>query len=213
MGREPGDGAQMQVTPQHLKPLPQAALPHYWHPQRDGVEAPPRDFAAKLHAVHPDLRLTMPPAQAPVPVRCWLLWVKQPRITHNLCPGWQLLMAWKLGNELLPLDERLFAAIYHFDARHMGSAVQYFDRYISEREKARAKEKAKYSDDLHYRTRDYYRTTKISSIGRGNRFALHHDGTIFPSRGESNWNRENERRMMPEAVRRERDATIPGHKK
>lgn len=209
LGRQPGSVGHGTVVPQRLEALDEGALPHFWYPGRPAVELPPQDFAAKLTAVHPDLQLTKPPARAPISPRAWLLWTKQPRVTHRLCPGWQLLMIWALGDQPLPLDERIFAAIYHFDARHAGSAVQYFDRMIEERERTRAKAKRAYDNDLHDHARDFYATTKIKNIGRGNKFALHHDGTLIPSRGEANWSRERERAMMPASVLRERDATLP----
>ena len=34
-------------------------------------------------------------------------------------------------------------------------------------------------------------------IGQGNKFALHHDGTIVPSRGEVNWTQERSRWQVP----------------
>lgn len=203
-GRDPGQVGSIRVTPKRLPALDMAAVPHYWHPERDGsIQCPPA-FDAKLRRIHPDLRVVRPAAQAPVPkqFQCWTLWVKQPRIRHRLCPGWQLLLPWSYFGRELPLDERLFAAIAHFDRRHLGeNAVQYFDRLIRERDRDRERKEKSHRADVVAEARDYMGYTKIKNIGRGNKFALHHDGTIVPSRGERNWTRENERRMLPKQVR------------
>jgi hypothetical protein len=188
------------VTPQKTQPLDREALPHFWHPDRFGVEHPPDEWRQKLSAVHEDLRLTRAPARAPVSVRCWQLWMKKGSITHALCPGWSLLMLWQFNNEPLPLDERLFAAIYHFDARHMGDAVKYFDRIISERDKARELREKRYKQSLYDEGREFRQSTKISNLGSGSKFALHHDGTIIPSRGEVNWNAERRRSTLPSKI-------------
>lgn len=195
-------GAPITVAVQRPGPLDRGALPHFWHPNRDGIVTPDPAFAAKLAAVHPDLRLTRPPIKAPVAVNAWLLWVKKESITHHLCPGWQLLMAWAIGTHPLPLDERIFAAIAHFDRRHLGeNAVQYFDRIIRERDHDRDEKNVKHRAAVVYEAKDFMQSTKIKNIGRGNKFALHHDGTIYPSRGERNWMKERERGMLPKAVR------------
>jgi hypothetical protein len=205
-GRPVGDVGQpisVPISDTLYRPLPQAALPHYWHPQREGVERPPDDFAEKLARIHVDLRVVRPPARAPVPVRCWLVWFPKPEITYNLCPGWHLKLAWVYGTRPLPLDERLLAAIYHFDARRYSSAVEYFDRVIEERERTKAIERKDYDNNRRAEQREWRESTKIKNIGRGSKFALHHDGTIIPSRAEVGWNEERLRTTLPSKVLRE----------
>ncbi len=205
-GRNPGQVGAITVTPQKLSPLDIGGVPHYWHPERPGVEHAPAAFAKQLAAVHRDLCIVKPPTGAPLPPQfhCWTLWVRQPRITQRLCPGWQLLLPWSYYGRPLPLDERLFAAIAHFDRRHLGeNAVQYFDRIIRERDRGRERAADSNRKDTVAEAREFFDFTKIKNIGRGNKFALHHDGSVLPSRGERNWTRENERRLLPKKVRDE----------
>jgi hypothetical protein len=199
-------GKPISVTPADVKPLPQAALPHYWHPGREGVEHCPPEFAARLANVEPNLRLVRPPLRAPVPIRCWLLWHPKAEVTHPLCRGWHLKMAWAYGKTALPLDERIFAAIYHFDARRFKNGAEYFDRVIAERNRAKEIERKDYDNNRRAEQREFRDALKIKNIGAGNKFALHHDGTIIPSRGEVAWNEERLRHTLPgKIVREEKD--------
>lgn len=208
-GRPMGDVAPngrpiaVPLAPELYRPLPQAALPHYWHPQREGVERPPDDYATKLANIHPDLRLVRPPERAPVPLRCWLLWFPKAEVTHPLCPGWHLKLAWCYGRHALPLDERLFAAIYHFDARRYSNGVEYFDRIIAERDHAKAIERKDYDNNRRAEQREFRDSLQIKNIGTGSKFALHHDGTIIPSRAEVGWNEERLRSTLPSKIIKE----------
>lgn len=207
-GRDPGQVGEIRVAPQQLKALDAGGVPHYWHPEREGVEPCPADFAAKLAAIHPDLRMVRPPTRAPLPTQfqCWTLWTRKREITHRLCPGWQLLLPWSFYGKALPLDERVFAAIAHFDSRKLGeNAVQYFDRLIRERDRDREKADVSHRADVVSDATDFAQFTKIKNIGRGNKFALHHDGTVLPGRGERAWTRENERRMLPKRMLDDRE--------
>ena len=40
------------------------------------------------------------------------------------------------------------------------------------------------------RAKDYRQFTAIKNIGKGHKFALHHDGTLIPSRGEMSWQKD-----------------------
>lgn len=195
----------LTVTPQKNRPLPREALCHFWHPDRLGVEQPPDDFAKKLAQIHLDLRLTRPPANTSALglVHCWLLWVRKPSIRHALCPGWLLLLAWKYGRRPLPLDEKLFAAIYHFDARHCGNGKQYFDRILEERDRSIVAEQKRDRSNRLAKQKDWYESRKIKNIGAGSKFALHGDGTMIPSRGELNWTLERQRTQLPSELLRE----------
>lgn len=113
-------------------------------------------------------------------------------------------MAWQVHGQPLPLDDRIFAAIYHFDARNVGSAVQYFDRVMKERDREKDAAQKAYRSTLQAEAREFRDSTKIRSIGPGNKFALHHDGTIMPSRGEVNWSLERAKHL-PKRVREDQE--------
>lgn len=195
-------GAQTFSTPIATpKALPPEALYHYWYPGREGIEPCPTDFAVRLAEVHADLAIVKPPPQAPTPTRPWLVWYRKPAVTYWLSPGWLLLFAWQTRDgEPLPLDNRVFANLYRISAREFGSGVRYFDHIVAQMaaEKA-AREKAD-TAYRHDRSDDYFEYTKIKSSGRGNKFALHHDGTILPGRGEANWLADRGLASMPGEV-------------
>jgi hypothetical protein len=195
----------LRVTPNPGKPLDRAHIPQYWHPDRLGVEQAPADFTRRLHAIKDDLYVVRPPPNAPV-LHCWYLWQREPQVTHALCPGWSLKMAWKFANTPLPLDEKFFAALWHFDPRNCGGAVEHFDRLIAENNRVKEAKEKQYRDRRWAEQREWFKTRRISTAGRGNRFARHHDGTIFPTRQEVNWEIANRETQMPsEQLRAERD--------
>lgn len=211
MGRMPRRIPYGSYTPDEPKALPPEALMHFWHPERDGVEPCPADFAATLATIHRDLRMVRPPLRAPTVSTPWVMWIRQPRITHWISPGWQLLFCWQDRTEIdgratltpLPLDGRVFANLYKISAEHFGGAKAYFDSIVktlvADRE-GKDKEQRNYRHD---RAHDYWQSTKIKNIGRGSKFALHHDGTVVPGRGESNWLGERALASMPGDVARE----------
>lgn len=178
-----------QETPKPLAKLPPEAMFHFWHPEREGVELCPRDFDDTLKTISPDLFICRPPARVPRPAdQRWIVWNRRPANQYWLCPGWQLLFLWPPTEyEPIPLDNRVFANLAAIDARRYPSAVHYFDRIVNQtmREKgAQRKADANYRGD---RNKDYWDATKIKNIGHGSKFALHHDGTVMPSRQEQNW--------------------------
>ena len=187
------------------KALPRAALFHYWHPDRTGVEPCPPAFAATLHEIHPDLAITRPPMRAPTRTHCWLVWYRKPTIKHPLSPGWLLLFPWldPATNEPIALDDRVLANIYMRSAIQFGNGKKYFEHCVAEMQRTEQRAEDLHQDDLHQRRKDFWNFTKISTAGRGNKFALHHDGTLLPSRNERNWINEIEYRRMPEESRRE----------
>lgn len=198
------------------KPLDRAALYHYWHPDRDGVEQAPRDFAEKLAAIagvdengRPKALCVRPPAGAPVRCRCWLVFKREPAITHPLSPGWFLVLAWHDQQEPdpapLPLDNRVLANLIvqsvkggrDVYGRDFDNALQYYEHVMKVQDDDKARQEKSNNDYNKDRADDYYDYTKIKNIGHGSKFALHHDGTILPGRGEANWLRE-------------RGASVPG---
>lgn len=213
VGRDPGRVPFGTLQPKTPKPLPPEALYHWWHPDRDGSEPCPKHFDVQLKEVHKDLAICRPPANAPTASRAWIVWYRVPRITHYLCPGWQLLFVWQAKNEdnpqnvqltPLPLDARIFANLMRVSAKQFGNAVKYFESVVATMKADKQKqndEQKQYRDD---RRKDYWQSTKIKNIGRGNKFALHHDGSVVPSRGEANWLADQGDRAMPGDVAKAR---------
>lgn len=168
-------------------PLPVEALPHYWYPQRFGVEYAPVVFRHELHELFTDVDCTWMPLD-----ERWLVWQREPTVTHHLCPGWSLKRVWEDGDgDYLPLDARLFAELYRRQLfRYDGAGRGYFDRVCNEIQRERdATQRSTDSDSFALR-QELIRSRRITNIGRGNKFSLHHDGTIIPTRSELNWRRE-----------------------
>lgn len=206
MGRMPG--RTRPFSEQAIKPYkaaPQAILMHYWHPDRMGVETAPPETQTRLADIHADLAIVRPPARAPVRVHCWLVWYRKPTITHPLSPGWLLLFPWmdETGTPLPLDDDRVYYNIYTRSAMSFGNAKKYFAHIVEDMRKTTAAKEDLHHDDLQQRRKAFWDFTKISTAGRGNKFALHHDGTLLPGRGERNWLNELSYQRMPEESRRE----------
>lgn len=212
VGRDPGRVPYATLQPATPAALPQAALFHYWHPDRDGIEKCPEHIRRQLHRIHPSLACVRPPANAPVASRAWAVWYRKPEITHPLSPGWMLFFVWQertttataetgTVDTLRPLsldDPRLIANIFRFSVfGDVGSAGEHFKRVVKamqgERDAA-TKEDRNHRDDLR---KDYWQSTKIKNIGSGSKFARHHDGSVVPSRGEQNWLADRGTRDLP----------------
>lgn len=213
VGRAPGRVPYAKLQPATPTPLPREALYHWWHPDRDGSEPCPKDFAQRLKIVHRDLAICRPPASAPTASCAWIVWYRVPRITHPLCPGWQLLFVWQAKDDAdsqrpvltpLPLDERIFANLVRVSAQTFGSAVKYFDAVVETMKADKQKRTKADTDRRHDLSKDYWQSTKIKNIGAGSKFARHHDGSVVPSRGEENWLADRGDRDMPEALAKAR---------
>jgi hypothetical protein len=224
MGRDPRRVRPFAMDTQaRTQPLDRAALFHYWHPDRDGVEHAPAHIQEKLKALvgvdnrgRVNAAIVRPPAGAPVRSRCWLVFKRNEEITNHLSPGWFLVLAWHDGDEPNPKpldveDGRLFANLYlqtlkagrEVMGRDFDSAVQFYDHCMSvldADEKKREQANRNYNDD---RAKDYFDYTKIKNIGHGSKFALHHDGTSVPSKGEDNWLRERGPSLPSDVVKRD----------
>lgn len=210
VGRRPRRSRPFNVAPKTAsKPLPIEALDHYWHPEREGVEMAPADFQAKLHAISGILQVCRPPARAPlVYERAWLVWMKQPRVTHRLCPGWWLLFDWRQHFDdgrkpkaIATLDDRLLANLYMMQPRRWGGAVKYFDHCVEEMQRDKARKDKANTDHSHDVQDDFHKSMTISTAGSGSKFARHHDGTILPSRGAHAWHQERRKHLIPKEVR------------
>lgn len=199
--RLPGRGQAMTAPVAKIAPLPAEAMYHFWYPGREGVERCPADFATELTAFHPDLTIVRPPMRAPTPTHPWLVWYRKPSVTYWLSPGWVLLFAWQLRDGTpLPLDNRIFANLYRISAMTFGNGVKYFDSIVATLKAEKAAREQADENYRHDRSADYFEYTKIKSSGKGNKFALHHDGTIVPGRGERNWLADRGDRAMPGEV-------------
>ena len=195
----------LPLIPKH-EPLPRAALPHYWHPDRAGVEMCSDDFAEQLRDIYPDLRACRPPAGAPIRQRRWAVWVRKPAVTHALCPGWLLLFQWPPEPyRPIPLDNRVFANLYQISAKRFGNAQRYWEACERERQKLKDSKQKRFMGETMDRAKDHHKSLQISSAGKGNRFALHHDGTLLPGKGTRNWLKETERTRLPGEVLRDKE--------
>lgn len=210
MGRRPGKTGAFttEVRGKSLPPLDPGALFHFWHPDREGVEKCPEDFVARLREVGgDDLRICRPPAGAPIRSRCWLVWYRKPEITHWLSPGWMLLIAWHHPStqEPLPLDNRILAQLYLQSAKRFGNGRKYFDHIMSMMQDDENRRNADRHEYRNVRSSDYYEFQKIKNIGKGNKFARHHDGSVVASRGHRNWNMELGMDLPSDVEKRDRE--------
>ena len=195
--------------------VPRATLPPdpgpeaefvYWHPDRIGVELAPAVTTAQLWAIHPSLHACRPPVKSPVPRSRWLIWAKDAKASNPFCPGWYLVFVWEVTktHAALPLEpfSHLEECIYAVMALKVGGRRAYFQKMFAEREAAKQAREATYQDTRQAKQREFLASRRISTAGRGNRFALHHDGTIVPSAGELAWLKEQASSRMPSEVRK-----------
>lgn len=176
-------------------PAPLETLDHFWHPQRFGVRLAPDSFRRLLHETFPTIEVTWQPLSGR-----WLVWQREPTMQHPLCRGWSLKFVWERPSDqsYKPLDERLLAAIYSRSYLkqfpHARNPVRaYYQRVASEIERDRAAQRQKTDDETQAIRRDFLQYRRIKNIGRGSKFALHHDGSVVPSSGERAWHSERER--------------------
>lgn len=183
--------------------LPDAAMDYYWHPDREGVEQAPDEFNRALKGIdkYDRVRVVRPPESAPlVYKRAWLIWYRNPRVKHYLSPGWLMLAEWRFRGEPLWLDERVFSFLYSRSAQQFGNGVKYWEHCVAEMQREKAAKEKFHSDGNHDRSEDYRQYMQIKNIGAGNKAALHHDGTVIPSRGQANWLAERRKRMISSEV-------------
>ncbi len=179
-------------------------MDYYWHPDREGVEQAPEAFQRELRSVDPydRVRVVRPPGGAPLVYKqAWLVWYRNPRVTHELSPGWLMLREWRTRDgEPLPLDQRVFSFLYSVSAQQFGSGKKYWEHCVAEMQRERVAKEKFHSDGTHDRSEDFRQYMQIKNIGAGNKAALHHDGTIIPSRGQANWLAERRKRMISAEV-------------
>jgi hypothetical protein len=221
LGRDPGRVNPFRMPVQHTMPQPldPGALYHFWHPEREGVEWAPDVVQRRLLEIGgrdaegaPILVCCRPPAGAPIRCRGWNVFFRKIEVTHHLSPGWMLILAWNDGDEPhpkpLPIDSRMYANLYLQSlkggraslGRDFENAAEYFEGVVQQIQHDQASEDKRQENYRHDRAKDLFQSHRISTAGRGNRFALHHDGTILPSRGERNWLIERARHQLPAHV-------------
>lgn len=172
-------------------------LPWFWHPDRDGSQPCPKEFHAQLIAIHPDLRVCFNPV-----MERWVLWVKNPRIQHEMCRGWQLLMFWEhsITKEYLPLSNLLFHNLMLIDATKYQGAKDYFKRIQDDVERQKQAKNNVYEQDRDDRNEDMRLSHQISTAGKGNKSALHDTADIVPSAGDIQWRQETRRWRLPKEI-------------
>ena len=142
----------------------------YWHPQRHGVKLAPETFRQRLKDIHPDLEVTWHPLS-----ERWLVWYKRDRVKNRLCPGWLLLFPVETSwGEYVPLDERVFAAIYEVSNRKMGEANKYWERLEAEQRFEKASRDRALDQHARDRAGEDYDYHQIKNIGSGSKFQRYH---------------------------------------
>ena len=164
------------LTPARPTPPALETTLQYWHPNRFGVHHAPAAFRARLQALHPDLDITWHPIS-----ERWLVWYKRPRIQHQLCAGWLLLMVVEdSAHQYVPLDERVFAAVYEQSGFKWGNGKQYWARIEDEAQRERDRSDAQRDQHIEDVGTDHWDHTRIqiSMCGpsSGSKFVNHHAG-------------------------------------
>lgn len=184
------------------KPGPEI-LPWYWHPDREMVKPAPAAFRAQLARIDPDLRAVFSPVH-----ERWLIWVRNPRIQHWMCRGWQMLFLWEhpVTHEFLPLNELLFHNLMLIDAKRYRNGQEYYAKIEQRVAEAKEAKERTYTDERHGLQREMMDSHQISNLGTGSKSALHDDGSLVDSQGTRNWRAETRKWRMPaEFLRREKD--------
>ncbi len=155
-----------KVGPEHM--------PHFWYPGLAGIRTPPESFKESLEAFDKDLRVTWNPIR-----ERWQVWMPSPTVKFRLCPGWKLLFIHSgPSGEYLPLDDRLFARLYHASQAKWGTGKRYFERLAAEMDRDREKAEQESRQDTQDRGIDFWKTTQISvsQFGKsnGSKFSEYH---------------------------------------
>ena len=130
-------------------PLPPEAMPQFWHPQRFGVTFAPDAIRRELLALRanaPNPEASLDCTWMPLDER-WLIWQRDPTVTHALCAGWSMKIVWEdpETHAYRPLDARLYADLYAREIWRFDSCGRgYFDRVCEDilRERAIRKKDA-----------------------------------------------------------------------
>ena len=203
--RRPEEREQFSIPlnrPTGPKPGPEV-LPWYWHPNRESVQQAPAEFRRRLHAIDSDLEAVFSPVH-----EGWLIWVKNPRIQHWLCKGWQLLYLWEhpQRHEFLPLNELVFHNLMLIDAKRYAGAQQYYEKVQAGVEEARLERDKVYTAERRDRQSEMLESHKISTAGTGSKSALHDTNDMVDTPGMRLWRRQTRKWRLPsEVLKREAD--------
>lgn len=148
----------------------------YFHPGRVDARPAPADFRALVQGIDPNLDVIWHPVY-----ERWCVWVRNPRITHWICAGWQMLFVVRYPDgAYMPLDTRTLATIFDRSPRKWGSARRYFDRLESEMHAERRRRKKDHSNEIGAIAREKYDACQISvsmrGASNGSKFQKHHSG-------------------------------------
>lgn len=147
----------------------------YFPPSRVDVRFAPSDFRAKVNAIDPNLEVVWHPIH-----ERWCVWVRNPRITHWMCKGWQMLFPVRYQDgSFMPLDERTLAAIFDRSARKWGNGLQYWERIQDEIRHDYAVGQKNRADLVGQLARDRFDYAQIKvgyGSSNGSKFQQHHSG-------------------------------------
>lgn len=149
---------------------------NFFHPNRVDARYAPAEFRAKVHAIDANLDVVWHPIQ-----ERWCVWVRNPRITHWMCKGWQMLFPVRYPDgRFMPLDERTLAAIFDRSARKWGNGVEYWNRIQDEIRHDRQQGIKNREAMIGQQARDRFdfAQIKVSMAGpsSGSKFTTHHSG-------------------------------------
>lgn len=148
----------------------------YFHPGRVDARFAPATFRAQVKALDPKLDIVWHPIH-----ERWCVWVKNERIRHWMCAGWQLLFPVKYtSGAYMPLDERTLAEIVNRSPRKHGNGRQYFERVMEELDRDRRRKTQAGQDHVGAIARDRWDACQISvsmrGASNGSKFQKHHSG-------------------------------------
>jgi hypothetical protein len=144
----------------------------FFHPGRVDARYAPASFRSQVKAIDPNLDVVWHAIH-----ERWTVWVRNARIRHRMCPGWQLLFPVKYSSgAYMPLDERTLAEIVNRSPRKWGNGRQYFERVIDELTRDRRRKTQAGQDFVGAIARDRFDSFQIKNIGHGSKFANHHSG-------------------------------------
>jgi hypothetical protein len=147
----------------------------FFHPSRVDARFAPAEFRSQVKALDPNLDVVWHPIH-----QRWCVWVRNPKIRHRLCPGWQMLFPVRYADgSFMPLDERTLAAIYDRSARKWGNGIQYWNRIQDEIRHDYVQGQRNRSEFIGQQARDRWAYAQIKvgyGASNGSKFQKHHSG-------------------------------------
>ena len=162
------------AQPIEAKPYipPPESMHWFWNPNRIDVTFAPDWFLKRVREIDSKLTITWDRYQ-----ERWLVWVQSPRFQSKLCSGWILLFPVRYDDgSYCPLDERIFARLYHASEDRWGNAKHYFNAIQREQERDKEKAYLNRDDNIKHAAGEYYDYMKIKNYGLGSKFVNHFSG-------------------------------------